>query len=68
MDNVEDDIEIKIEKPSRAERWKRSITARIRRQMSKVAKTAHMKKEESEAIKRAQAKKLLEKQKKQKNG
>lgn len=66
MDTVEDDIEIKIEKPSRAERWKRSITARLRRQMSKFAKTAHMQKEEDESMARLRAKKLLENQKKQK--
>jgi hypothetical protein len=66
MDTVEDDIEIKIEKPSRAERWKRSVTARLRRQMSKFAKTAHMQKEEDESMARLRAKKLLEKQKKQK--
>jgi hypothetical protein len=66
MDTVEDDIEIKIEKPSRAERWKRSVTARLRRQMSKFAKTAHMQKEEDESMARLRAKKLLENQKKQK--
>lgn len=66
MDTVEDDIEIKIEKPSRAERWKRSVTARLRRQISKFAKTAHMQKEEDESMARLRAKKLLEKQKKQK--
>lgn len=66
MNNAEDDIEIKIERPSRAERWKRSVTARIRRQVSKFAKTAHIKKEEDESVARLRAKKLLEKQKKQK--
>jgi hypothetical protein len=66
MDIVEDDIEIKIEKPSRAERWKRSVTARLRRQMTKFAKTAHMQKEEDESMARLRAKKLLENQKKQK--
>jgi len=45
MDIVdEDDIEIKLEKPSRATRWKRSIAARLRRQMAKFAKTAHLQK------------------------
>lgn len=66
MDTVEDDIDIHIEKPSRAERWKRSIAARMRRQLSKFAKTAHLQKEEEEALDRIRAKKLLEKQKKQK--
>ena len=65
MDTVEDDIEIRIEKPSRAERWKRSIAARMRRQLSKFAKSAHLQKEEEEALDRIRAKKLLEKQKKQ---
>ena len=66
MDTVEDDIEIKIEKPSHAERWKRSVAARMRRQFSKFAKTAHLQKDEEEAVRRLRAKKLLEKQKKQK--
>jgi hypothetical protein len=66
MDNTEEDIDIKLEKPSRATRWKRSITARIRRQFSKLAKTAHLQKEEEEAIARVRAKQLLEKQKKSK--
>lgn len=65
MNNAEDDIEIKIERPSRAERWKRSVTARIRRQVSKFAKTTHIKKEEDESVARLRAKKLLGKQKKQ---
>jgi len=65
MDDVEDDIEIHIEKPSRAERWKRSIAARLRRNTSKFAMTAHLKKEEDEAMERLKAKQLLEKQKKQ---
>jgi hypothetical protein len=67
MDIVdEDDIEIKLEKPSRATRWKRSLAARLRRQMSKFAKSAHLQKEEDEALNRIRAKQLLEKQKKQK--
>jgi hypothetical protein len=65
MDDVEDDIEIHIEKPSRAERWKRSVAARLRRKTSKFAKTAHIQKEEDEAMERLKAKQLLEKQKKQ---
>jgi hypothetical protein len=64
--DTDEDIEIRIEKPSRAERWKRSITARMRRQYSKIVKTAHLQKEEKEATKRLEAKKLLEKQKKMK--
>ena len=66
MDIVEDDIEIKIEKPSRAERWKRSVTARLRRQAAKFAKTSHLHKDEDDALDRMQAKYTLEKQKKQK--
>lgn len=66
MDDVEDDIEIKIEKPSRATRWKRSIAARLRRQVSKFAKSAHLQKEEDDALIRIKAKRTLEKQKKQK--
>jgi hypothetical protein len=65
MDSVED-IEIHIEKPSRAERWKRSVAARMRRQLSKFAKLAHLQKNDEEAMERLRAKKLLEKQKKQK--
>lgn len=65
MDTVED-IDIRIEKPSRAERWKRSIAARLRRQVAKFAKSAHLQKEEQEAIERIRAKRLLEKQKKRK--
>jgi hypothetical protein len=67
MDTVEDDdIEISIEKPSRATRWKRSVAARLRRQVAKFAKSAHIQKEEDESMARLRAKKLLEKQKKQK--
>ena len=67
MDIVdEDNIEIKLEKPSRATRWKRSIAARLRRQMAKFAKTAHLQKDEEDAMARIRAKQLLEKQKKQK--
>lgn len=66
MDTVEDDIEIRIEKPSRTERWTRSLAARMRRQLSKFAKTAHLQKDEEEALDRVRAKRLMEKQKKQK--
>lgn len=67
MDTVdEEDIDIKLEKPSRATRWKRSLAARLRRQVSKFAKTAHIQKEEDESMARLRAKKLLEKQKKEK--
>jgi hypothetical protein len=66
MDTVEEDIDVKIEKPSRATRWKRSVAARLRRQISKFAKSAHLRKEEDEALERIKAKHLLEKQKKQK--
>lgn len=65
MQNEEDDIEIVIEKPSRATRWKRSLAARMRRQLSKFAKSAHIEKEEHDAVERIKAKKLLEQQKKQ---
>ena len=64
MEDLEEDIEIRIEKPSRAERWKRSIAARLRRKTSKLARNAHIRKEENEAMERLKAKKLLEKQKK----
>lgn len=63
---TDEDIDIHIEKPSRAERWKRSVTARLRRQMAKFAKNAHSQKEDQEAQERLRAKRLLEKQKKQK--
>jgi hypothetical protein len=67
MDIVDEaDLEIKLEKPSRATRWKRSIAARLRRQMAKFAKSAHLQKNEEDALARVRAKKLLEKQKKQK--
>jgi hypothetical protein len=67
MDNTnEEDININLEKPSRATRWKRSLSARLRRQLSKFAKSAHIQKEDEEAIARVKAKKLLEQQKKQK--
>jgi hypothetical protein len=60
------DVEIHIEKPSRATRWKRSIAARLRRQVAKFVKSAHLQKDEEDAMDRIRAKKLLEKQKKQK--
>jgi hypothetical protein len=67
MDTVdEEDIDIKLEKPSRATRWKRSIAARLRRQVAKFAKSAHLQKDEEDALVRIRAKKLLEKQKKEK--
>jgi len=62
---TDEDIDITIEKPSRADRWKRSVAARLRRQIAKFARTAHSQKEEIDAQKRVQAKRLLEKQKKQ---
>lgn len=66
-DPIEPEIELLfIEKPSRATRWKRSIAARLRRQVSKFAKSAHIQKNEEEALDRIRAKQLLEKQKKQK--
>lgn len=63
---TDEDIDIHIEKPSRAERWKRSIAARLRRQVAKFARAAHSQKEEHEAQERLRAKRLMEKQKKQK--
>ena len=66
MEDLEEDIEIRIEKPSRAERWKRSVAARLRRKTSKFARNAYMQKEEDEAMARLKAKKLIEKQKKKK--
>jgi hypothetical protein len=63
---TDEDIDIHIEKPSRAERWKRSIAARLRRQVAKFARAAHSQKEEYEAQERLHAKRLMEKQKKQK--
>jgi hypothetical protein len=67
MDDLEKDIEIRIEKPSRAERWKRSVAARIRRRLSKLVKLAHIQKNDKEAMKRLRAKRLLEVQKKKKS-
>jgi hypothetical protein len=67
MDTVEeDDIDIRIEKPSRAERWKRSVAARFRRQAAKFVRAVRLQKDEDEAMERLRAKKLLERQKKQK--
>lgn len=66
MDSVEEDIEIRIEKPSKARRWARSFAARMRRKLSKLAKLSHMKKEDNEAMNRIRAKYLLQKQKKHK--
>ena len=66
MQTEDEDIEIVIEKPSRAERWKRSIAARLRRHTARFAKIAHTYKEDHDAQERLQAKRLLEKQKKQK--
>ena len=63
---TDEDIDIQIEKPSRAERWKRSIAARLRRQVTKFAKVAHSEKEQHDAQERIRAKRLMEKQKKQK--
>lgn len=63
---TDEEVDIHIEKPSRAERWKRSVAARLRRQLSKFARVAHSQKEEHEAQERLRAKRLLEKQKKQK--
>lgn len=63
---TDEDIDITIEKPSRADRWKRSVAARLRRQATKSARTAHSQKEEHDAQERVRAKHLLEKQKKQK--
>lgn len=62
----ENDVDIRIEKPSRAERWRRSVTARLRRQVAKFAKSSHLHKEQEDAMERLRAKTLLEKQKKQK--
>ena len=50
METEEDDVDITIEKPSRATRWKRSVTARLRRQVSKFAKTSHIQKDEEDAL------------------
>lgn len=57
-----------VEKPSRADRLKRSIAARLRRKETKHVKEVHSYKEEKDARERFQAKKRLEKQKKQKFG
>ena len=53
-----------IEKPSRAERIKRSIAARLRRKEVKEVKNIHSYKEEKDAKERLKAKRTLEKQKK----
>lgn len=53
-----------VEKPSRADRFKRSIAARRRRKKIKHVREVHSYKEEKEARDRIKAKRLLEKQKK----
>ena len=45
----EDIVVETIEKPSRADRWKRSLAARMRRQVAKFAKAAHSYKEDQES-------------------
>ena len=66
MTDEEIDIDIEISKPSRADRWKRSVAARMRRQLARIAQMAHSQKDDLEAQERLRAKRLLEKQKKQK--
>lgn len=65
---TEEDIEVDIEitKPSRADRWKRSVAARLRRQVARFAQSAHSHKEDAESQERLKAKRLIEKQKKTK--
>jgi hypothetical protein len=61
LEENEDDIEIVIEKLSRAERIQRDAAARARRQDVKDAVTLHSFKEEKEARERLQAKHRMEK-------
>ena len=58
-DNIDDEVAISIDKPSRATRWKRSITARMRRASAKYAIAARLRKEEKDAIQRLEAKERL---------
>ena len=53
-----------IEKPSRAERIKRSISARLRRKEVKETKSIHSYKQEKDARERMRAKRTLQRQKK----
>lgn len=57
------DVEPIIDKPSRAERIKRSIAARLRRKETKQVKRSHLFKEEKDARERLRAKRALQKQK-----
>lgn len=61
IDEEEKDIEVKIEKPSRAKRWARSIAARFRRSEVKVAKEASVFKEEKDARERVLAERRMKK-------
>lgn len=69
QNNVENEISVEpiIKKPSRGERIKRSIAARIRRKEVKKTKSVHSYKQEKDAQERALAKRTLEKQKKRKS-
>jgi len=55
-----------VYRPSRGERLKRSVAARLRRKETKIQKEVHSYKEEKEARERLQAKRQIEKQKKMK--
>jgi hypothetical protein len=57
------DVEPIIDKPSRGERIKRSISARLRRRVAKQVKQFHSIKEEKEARERLHAKRILQDQK-----
>ena len=60
----EQDVDVVIEKPSRAKRWMKSVAARMRRKETKEALDAHSFKEDKEARERLQAKRRLEKEQK----
>lgn len=60
---TEIDFEPIINKPSRAERIKRSIAARLRRKETKQVKQSHLAKEEKDARERLRAKRALQNQK-----
>lgn len=62
----ENEVEVDLSKPSRATRWLRSATARLRRKDAKMALEAHDFKEEKENRERLAAKRRMEKQQKRK--
>jgi len=65
---IEEDIQeldaVVVEKPSKAKRYTKSLSARQKRKETKHIKEIHSYKEEKDARERLRAKRLLEKQKK----